>query len=559
MFKRAWFSSLYSRIVFGFIALLALLLLTQGLLFLWLTGRFEERPQGQTAQQLADFVARELSDALTVEPALDLDTFMKEELSAIRRPFLIVMRDGRRASNRPTQLPREFMERGGFGRGGPPRLRIPPPPPPNQPGAQPGARPGSESPQTGVKPRPDSGQAGTRQSAGGGQSGRGGAESSLSRVEAESDPSLTQGGGPRSQAGSGRRGGGGGRGPSGAEWSPIVVNGQQVGTVAVPPNPPTLMALVEYGPTLTWVGLALLLSGATVASLLIFRPAHQRLRSLEGAARALAAGRTDVRADEQGRDEVSALAHEFNRMADDLNERATALAASDKARRQLLADVSHELMTPLTAIRGYIETLSMPNVPLDGDTRRRYLEIANRETYKLEAIIGDLLDLGRLEGQAEKLQRAPVSVEDLFHRIAERHHPVILEKNIHLTMNVEEGADEVPGDAARLEQALQNLAANAIRHIPAGGRLTLIASRHDDRVRIVVQDNGPGIPPEHLPHIFDRFYKADGSRAGTTIPSGSGLGLSIVQTIVGRHGGEVSASNAPEGGAIFEVFLPANA
>ena len=85
MFKRAWFSSLYSRIVFGFIALLAVLLLTQGLLFLWLTGRFEERPQGQTAQQLADFVARELSDALTVEPALDLDTFMKEELAAIRR------------------------------------------------------------------------------------------------------------------------------------------------------------------------------------------------------------------------------------------------------------------------------------------------------------------------------------------------------------------------------------------------------------------------------------------------------------------------------------------
>ena len=318
------------------------------------------------------------------------------------------------------------------------------------------------------------------------------------------------------------------------------------------------MALEQYGATLTWVGVALLFSGATVASLLIFRPAHQRLRSLEGAARALAAGRTDVRADEQGHDEVSALAHEFNRMADDLDERATALAASDKARRQLLADVSHELMTPLTAIRGYIETLVMPNVPLDGDTRRRYLEIANRETYKLEAIIGDLLDLGRLEGQAERLQLASVSVEDLFHRIADRHHPVILEKNIELAIRVDDDAEEVLGDAARLEQALQNLAANAIRHIPDGGRLTLNASRDGDRVRILVQDNGPGIPAEHLAHIFDRFYKADASRAGTTIPSGSGLGLSIVQTIVRRHDGEVRASNAPEGGAVFEVWLPAN-
>jgi signal transduction histidine kinase len=536
MFKRAWFSSLYSRIVFGFIALLAVLLLTQGVLFLWLTGRFEDRPQGQTPQQLADFVARELSDALTAEPALDLDAFMRDELSNIRRPFLIVMRDGRRASNRPHQLPPGFMERG-FARGGPPPWAPPPTRPTPDPGRT-GAVPGTEQGRTGAVPGSDPG---------------------LTPVRPRYDPGTApgEGGGPGVD---GRRGGRGrgGRGPGGADSSPVVVNGQQVGTVAVPPTQPTWIALQQYGPTLTWVGLALLLSGATVASLLIFRPAHQRLRSLESAARALAAGRTDVRADEQGRDEVSALAHEFNRMADDLNDRAAALSASDKARRQLLADVSHELMTPLTAIRGYIETLSMPNVPLDGDTRHRYLEIANRETYKLEAIIGDLLDLGRLEAQADQLQRAPVAVDDLFHRIADRHHPVIVEKHIQLTINVEDGADEVLGDAARLEQALQNLAANAIRHIPDGGRLTLLASRDADRVRIIVQDNGPGIPPEHLPHVFDRFYKADASRAGTTIPSGSGLGLSIVQTIVRRHGGEVRASNAPEGGAIFEVIIPAN-
>ena len=542
MFKRAWFGSLYSRIVFGFIALLAVLLLTQGLLFLWLTGRFESRPQGQTAQHLADFVARELSDALTAEPSLDLDKFIREDLANIRRPFLIVMRDGRRASNRPNQLPPGFMDRS-FGRSGPPPWMQSGPRPTPDDGRGPRAgSPGVGSPsvgsdrgQTAVRPGPEPGLA-------------------PARPRTDGPPPSGEGPGPDGRRG---RGGRGGRGP-GADSSPVVVNGQQVGTIAVPPNPPAWMALEQYGATLTWVGGALLFSGAMVASLLIFRPAHQRLRSLEGAARALAAGRTDVRADEQGHDEVSALAHEFNRMADDLDERATALAASDKARRQLLADVSHELMTPLTAIRGYIETLAMPHVPLDGDTRRRYLEIANRETYKLEAIIGDLLDLGRLEGQAERLQLGSVSVEDLFHRIADRHHPVILEKHIELAIRVDDDAEEVRGDAARLEQALQNLAANAIRHIPDGGRLTLNASRDGDRVRILVQDNGPGIPAEHLPHIFDRFYKADGSRAGTTIPSGSGLGLSIVQTIVRRHDGEVRASNAPEGGAVFEVWLPAN-
>ena len=119
MSERRWFRSLYSRIVFGFIAVTAVLLLTQGLLFMWLTGRFETRPQGQTPQQLADFVARELSDALHENPSLDLDVFLREDLGSIRRPFLIVMRDGRRASNRPSQLPPGFMERG-FGRGTPP-------------------------------------------------------------------------------------------------------------------------------------------------------------------------------------------------------------------------------------------------------------------------------------------------------------------------------------------------------------------------------------------------------------------------------------------------------
>ena len=108
----------------------------------------------------------------------------------------------------------------------------------------------------------------------------------------------------------------------------------------------------------------------------------------------------------------------------------------------------------------------------------------------------------------------------------------------------------------RLEQALQNLASNAIRHIPDGGSMILRAEADASTVRLAVQDSGPGIPAEHLPHIFDRFYKADAARAGTTVASGSGLGLSIVKAIVKKHGGEVRAANAPGGGAVFEVLLP---
>ncbi len=342
------------------------------------------------------------------------------------------------------------------------------------------------------------------------------------------------------------------------ESAPIVVGGADVGIVAVPANPPPVfVALRELGPTLTWFGLGLLGVGATLTALLVFRPAHKRLRTLEQAARALGEGRTDVRATETGGDEVSSLARTFNRMAVDLDSRATALAQSDRARRQLLADVSHELMTPLSAIRGYVETLGMPDVPLDQETRGRYLAIVEEETHKLEAIIGDLLDLARLEGGGEKLRTQPVSVKDLFARVADRHAPSIRERGITLELDIAPDTPEILGDPGRLEQAVQNVAANAIRHTPAGGRVLLRAAPRDRGVSISVRDSGPGIPPEHLPRVFDRFYKVDAARANTAVPSGSGLGLSIVRAIVETHGGTVTAANAPEGGAIFELRLPA--
>ena len=181
----------------------------------------------------------------------------------------------------------------------------------------------------------------------------------------------------------------------------------------------------------------------------------------------------------------------------------------------------------------------------------------HQETHKLEAIIGDLLDLARLEGGGDTLEHDAVLVDDLFRRVADRHRPVLLDRAVTLTTDTAAGTPLILGDADRLEQALQNVAANAIRHTPDGGTVTLHAEPAGDRVRITVADSGPGIPPEHLPHIFDRFYKADASRAGTRVPSGSGLGLSIVRAIVVRHGGEIRAMNGPAGGALFELLLPA--
>jgi signal transduction histidine kinase len=528
----AWYRSLYWKIALGFIAMLAVLLLTQVLLFLWLTDRiFAATPR--TPAQLATMVADEVGNEIQQHPDIELEPFVTDRFSHIYQPFLVVLTNGQRASNRPTGLPPEFWraaqgrlrgEMFGAGRFGEPGMM------PRGPGATGGAGfdPGRDGP-----PVP-----------------RGSIAEPSSAPAIEPRPSQLPGSGPPF----GRRGGP--RIP--AEYAPIMSADKQVGIVAVPSNPPPVsVALRELGPTLTWFALGLLVLGATLTALFVFRPVHKRIRSLEHAARALGEGRTDVRATESGGDEVSSLARTFNRMAEDLDSRATALAASDRARRQLLADVSHELMTPLSAIRGYVETLGMADVPLNQDTRKRYLDIVEQETHKLEAIIGDLLDLARLEGGGDHVKAEPVPVEYLFKRIADRHEPSLRDRNISLKMDITAGTPRVLGDAGRLEQALQNLAANAIRHTPAEGTVRLSASAADSGVHITVRDTGPGIPAEHLPRVFDRFYKVDASRAGTAVPSGSGLGLSIVRAIIERHGGTVTAANAPDGGAVFELQLPA--
>jgi two-component system sensor histidine kinase BaeS len=289
------------------------------------------------------------------------------------------------------------------------------------------------------------------------------------------------------------------------------------------------------------------------AALLIFRPTHQRLRSLEHAARALGEGRTDVRASETGGDEVAELARAFNRMADDLHVRAEALAESDRARRQLLADVSHELMTPLTAIRGYAETLGLPQFLPASKEGQRAVKVIHEEGERIERLVKDLLDLARFEAGGMSLALENVDVDEIFERVSERHGQAAQEKGVTIQVDSSEGDIRLLGDPHRLEQAVQNLASNALRHTPPGGRVRLTASRDGGTVKVIVADNGVGIPAEHLPHVFDRFYKADQSRS----KSGSGLGLSIVKAIVERHGGTVSVRSRQGVETVFEIVLPA--
>jgi signal transduction histidine kinase len=207
----------------------------------------------------------------------------------------------------------------------------------------------------------------------------------------------------------------------------------------------------------------------------------------------------------------------------------------------------------VTAMRGYLETLAMPEISLDDATKARYLSIVSDETLRLETIIGDLLELARLEGGGGGLSVEDVSVPQLFARVAARHEHACETAGIALETAVAPGADRVIGDRDRLEQALQNLAANAIRFAPPASVIRLTARATDDGVTMSVEDQGPGIAAEHLPHVFDRFYKADASRRG--MAGGSGLGLSIVKAIVERHGGRISVSSRA-GLTRFELAIP---
>lgn len=344
------------------------------------------------------------------------------------------------------------------------------------------------------------------------------------------------------------------RGPRVVGMAPIVSLGRVAGLVVTLPVSPFRTVLSRHGPGLALVMLLLVAAGTAAASLFVFRPARRRLGELEDAARQLGAGALSVRAPEKGGDEIAVLARTFNRMAADLSARIAAAEEADRARRQLLADVSHELMTPLTSIRGYIETLGMREVKLDEDARQRYLAIVSRETERLERIVGDLVDLGRLEGGGMTLKKETVDVRALFTSLVARHEREAATSGVELVAGVQPDAEGVVGDPARLDQALENLLTNAFRHTPRGGRIALSAGRNrDGHVYIRVRDTGEGIPPEHLAHVFDRFYRVDASRGARA--GGSGLGLSIVKAIIEKHGGTVNVHSTLGTGTTFEVVL----
>ena len=509
-----WHKSLYWRIALGLVAFVAVLLAAEGALFLWISDRLAGAMPARSPRQLAGLVAQDVGAALERNPNLNLDTYLVDQYEGVVQTFFVVLRDGRIASNHddvPAEILAQLRTENALLAGRAARRR----------GRGAGGPGGPGGPGDGPRIGPNG----------------------VEGVDPEPPPRRRQGGpGP------------GGRGPLG-EMAPLFVNGLQTGRVVIWADDKPFWRIVrQLGPTMGVIAAAVLGVGTSLIALVVFGPVRRRLHGVQAATERLGGGDLAARAPEHGGDEVASLARSFNQMADELAARARALEASDRTRRQLMADVSHELMTPLTAMRGYIETLTMPELQLDPQTRQRYMEIITDETHRLEQIIGDLLDLARLEGGGIAMRRERADVEQLFARVGARHERELTKRQIALTTRVDASARSIVGDPDRLEQAMQNLAANALRHTPDGGEIRLTAERRGSEVIVTVRDNGPGIPSEHLPLIFDRFYKADTSRKA--MGGGSGLGLSIVKAIVESHGGTIGVRN--DEGAVFEIRLPSS-
>ena len=291
------------------------------------------------------------------------------------------------------------------------------------------------------------------------------------------------------------------------------------------------------------VGGILILLACIVATWLVVSRALEPLESIADTAERIAlTGDVSLAVQPQGTGEVRRLAEAFNRMV----ERLRSLLESQ---RRLLADTSHELRNPLTVVRTDLDLLGRD---LDPDTRQEVAAEAAEEAERMSRLVADLLYLTR-EEHAERGPSEPVRLDRLAADVVERLQQVAPDHEVRV---VEAEPVTVPGVRDRLHQLVTNLVENGIRYTPAGGHVAVrVRMAGDATARLDVADDGIGIPPEHLPRVFDRFYRVDPARARTT--GGTGLGLAIVKHVAESHGGTVEAASEPGVGSTFSVLLPA--
>ncbi len=342
-----------------------------------------------------------------------------------------------------------------------------------------------------------------------------------------------------------------------AKKFPVIKDGEEVGaftvsTTGIPgpefqgavltnPAPSNISAVVNR--SLFWAGIG----AAALGTLLVWLLSRRTLAPLQGlgaTARRLGDGDLAQRADTRGPTEIRELAHSFNAMAEDLEE-------AERQRRNLTADVAHELRTPLSNIQGYLEAIRDGLVSPNAET----IDTIHGQAVHLSRLVEDLRLLAQVEAGALQLHVAPVNLADLLHSCVEAVRPRAEAEGVELGLQIDGSLRDAELDPTRISQVVGNLLDNAINHTPEGRQVTVSARAADGAIEVAVSDTGTGISQRDLPRLFDRFYRTDPSRDRST--GGAGLGLTIARRLVEAHGGTIEAESVLGEGSSFTIRLPA--
>jgi len=295
-----------------------------------------------------------------------------------------------------------------------------------------------------------------------------------------------------------------------------------------------------------------------LAGLVVFHLLTGRLRRLtermEAFAEHTVTGETQAPDGPPRGDEVEALAFTFDRMSEQIGRQIEMLKEQDALRRQMVAQVSHDLRTPLASMQGYLESLQMKKDSLSEEQRDEFLRIALRQGRRLGDMLGELFELASLEARESRPEPEPFPLPELVHDAVAKYRPKAEEAGVTLALSLSPDIPFAYGDIAMTERVLDNLLDNAIRYSPTGGTVTVSAVATDGHVAVSVRDGGPGVSADQFPRLFDPFYRADSADKSGRY---AGLGLAIAKRIMDMQGGSISAANADDGpGSVFRFELP---
>jgi two-component system, OmpR family, sensor kinase len=253
-------------------------------------------------------------------------------------------------------------------------------------------------------------------------------------------------------------------------------------------------------------------------------------------------------------DEIARISSIFMQMAERISDQIKGLKEADRLRREFIANIAHDLRTPLTSLQGYLETLLMKLGRLTDDEQRNYLATAVKHSERLGKLVEALFELAKLDSPDVQIRPEPFSLDELIQDILQKFRLAADQKRVSLNMDIVNDLPHVYADIGLIERVFENLIDNALRYTPAGGAIYIRADRDQDRVSVRVSDTGTGIAQDSIPHLFDRYYRGDRSRKD--LNAGSGLGLIITKRILELHGSDVEVTSMVTSGTTFVFSLP---